>query len=505
MPEIQLPDDASTIDPADPPDLLTAERAILKAMIDQVPDYLFVKDLQSRFLIVNRAVTEIHGAHKPVDIIGKTDFDLHPPEKAMEFFEIEQALMKSGQPRLDMEEAVHDPRGKIRHLSTSKVPMRDQAGAIIGLVGISRDVTERKRAERIQEVEASILEMIATNSPLADVLTCVVSLIEEQLPGTIASVMLLDEDGRRLRKAVAPRLPVEYANATDGIPIGPVAGSCGAAAFWRAPFITDDIESDLLWAGHRELALQHDLRSCWSIPILSPENLALGTFAIYSPQPNRFDASMEPITGIATKLSSIAIEQKRSADRIQFLARHDPLTGLLNRGALESRIAEMIASSEPGTRTISVVFIDLDHFKFINDSMGHSTGDKLLKIVADRMVRCLRDSDSLVRFGGDEFVAALGTPWQSRTSIAAAARKLQGTISQSVMLEGRPISVSSSMGIATHPQDGSDVQTLVANADAAMYRAKDLGRNRVAFHSEWNSLDDRRTADAEDPGRMART
>ena len=198
-----------------------AERSLLRAMIDQVPDYLFAKDLECRFLVVNKAVADIHGRAKLDDMIGKTDFDLHPAEVAERFFEIEQAVVRSGQPMIDMEEVVVDANGATRWLSTSKVALRNDRNEIIGLVGISRDVTARKQAELLREEQALVLEMIAMNAPLAEVLDHLVRLMEVQLPGVLGSILLLDEGGNFLRHGAAPNLPEAYSKAIDGVAIGP--------------------------------------------------------------------------------------------------------------------------------------------------------------------------------------------------------------------------------------------------------------------------------------------
>ncbi len=125
---------------------LAAERTLFRAMIDQVPDYLFVKDTESRFLVANRAVAADLGL-QPKDLIGKTDFDLHRTELARKFFDDEQKVIRSGKPQVDIEEFVLDVSGKQKWLSTSKVPLRDSRNEIIGIVGVSRDITERKQAE----------------------------------------------------------------------------------------------------------------------------------------------------------------------------------------------------------------------------------------------------------------------------------------------------------------------------------------------------------------------
>jgi diguanylate cyclase (GGDEF)-like protein len=134
-------------------------------------------------------------------------------------------------------------------------------------------------------------------------------------------------------------------------------------------------------------------------------------------------------------------------------------------------------------RWVTVAFIDLDNFKIVNDSLGHNAGDELLKIVAGRMIGCVRASDTVVRLGGDEFVIVLGDQPHNVDVVSATLREIGATIAEPVNLDGHDLRVTSSLGIATYPNDGLDADTLLANADAAMYRAKENGRDNLQFYT----------------------
>jgi diguanylate cyclase (GGDEF)-like protein/PAS domain S-box-containing protein len=459
-----------------------AERVLLRAMIDQVPDYLFVKDLECRFLIVNTAVAHIHGFSDPDMLIGKTDFDLHPFERASGFFDIEQAIIDTGCPMIDMEEVVHDAEtGKRRWLSSSKVAMRDDQNQIIGLVGISRDVSVRKRADLLRDEQARVLEMIAKNSPLGEVLDRIIRLIEAQLDGVVGSILLLDESGTHLKHGAAPNLPPAYCRAIDGVAVGPKAGSCGTAVHRRTNVVVSDIMGDPLWADYRELAEQHGLRSCWSTPILSHQGDVLGTFAMYSHEVRKPGTIETDLTDMATRIAAIAIERKLAEDQISFLAHHDILTGLPNRSLLKDRLVQAMLQTERHNPCVSVVFIDLDNFKSVNDSQGHSAGDDLLKIVAGRMVKCVRPVDAVVRLGGDEFVILLVDQPEGSDAISVTLDRVRTAISEPITIGGRVFHVTCSMGVATFPHDGADAETLLMNADAAMYKVKETGGDGFQF------------------------
>ncbi|MDP8995839.1 MAG: PAS domain-containing protein, partial [Pseudomonadota bacterium] len=379
----------------------------LQALIDWVPSILWVKDVNSRFLVANKASAIKIGLAGSRDLIGKNDFELHPPQMAQQYFADEQRIIQSGQAMIEKEEAVIDALGVKTWIATTKMPLRNNRNEIFGLIGVSHDVTERRLADTLRESQAHILEMIAMGAPLEGVLDHLVRLVESQLSGIIGSVLLLDEDGQHLRHGAAPTLAESYLKAIEGVRIGPKVGSCGTAAYLREPVIVKDIMSDPLWEDYRELAAKYNYRSCWSTPIQAHDGTVLGVFAMYSTtvrEPTEMETHLIDVT---TRIAGIAIERKRAEDQISFLAHHDALTGLPNRALLKDRLTQAILQTQRHNPWVSVVFIDLDGFKAINDSLGHTAGDELLKVVATRMVGCIKATDTVVRLGGDEFVILL--------------------------------------------------------------------------------------------------
>ena len=292
---------------------LVNERISLQALIDWVPDYLWIKDLDSRFVVVNKALSSDSGRASPSDMIGTNDFDLHASELAQKFFASEQDILLSGQPMIGREEFVVDGSGAGRWLSSTKVPLYNERNEIFGLVGIARDITERKKADILRNGQAQILEMIAMSAPLEDVLKHLVLLVEAELTGIFATVLLLDKDGVHLRHGAAPSLPEAYNTAIDGVRIGPKVGSCGTAIYRREAVIVTDIEHDPLWEDYRELALAHGYRSCWSTPILSHQGPVLGTFAMYSTTVRSPTAAETSLVNVFARMAGIAIERKQAS------------------------------------------------------------------------------------------------------------------------------------------------------------------------------------------------
>jgi diguanylate cyclase (GGDEF)-like protein/PAS domain S-box-containing protein len=456
------------------------ERLTLQALIDWLPDSLWVKDAKGRFVVSNKITATRMGVAGPADLIGKTDLELLSPELAHKFHVDERRIVRTGQPMMDMEEYARSTR---EWISTTKVPWRDDQDEIVGVIGISRDITERKRAEALRDGQAKILEMVAVSAPLDAVLEHLVRLVEAQLTGIFGSVLLLDDDGVHLRHGAAPSLATDYNKAIDGIRVGPKVGSCGAAVARREPVIVADIPHDPLCEDFRDLAAAHGYRSCWSTPILSHQGAVLGTLALYSTTVREPTKAETRLIDTATRIAGIAVERKQSEDRIQFLANHDALTGLPNRTLLMDRLSQAILNADRYDRWVTVAFIDLDNFKIVNDSLGHLAGDALLKLVATRMVDCIRATDTVARLGADEFVVLLLDQPKNVDMISEAIQKLRAAIGETIHIDEHDLKVTSSIGIANYPGDGAGADALIANADAAMYRAKEIGRDNFQFYT----------------------
>ncbi len=176
-------------------------------------------------------------------------------------------------------------------------------------------------------------------------------------------------------------------------------------------------------------------------------------------------------------------EQVEHAKQVEYLAYHDGLTGLPNRSLFSKLLQQGILQARRHDRQLAVLFLDLDRFKHINDTLGHEAGDQLLQEVATRLRACVRESDTAARLGGDEFVVMLPELAEA-TYAGAVAQKMISMLARPFVLLGQEFRVTGSVGIATHPQDGADEQTLTKNADIAMYKAKEMGKNNYQFYSE---------------------
>ncbi|MDP3123382.1 MAG: diguanylate cyclase, partial [Thiobacillus sp.] len=202
-----------------------------------------------------------------------------------------------------------------------------------------------------------------------------------------------------------------------------------------------------------------------------------------------FESNASPVfdeSGTLTGFQGVdrdVTERKQAEARIEFLAHHDALTGLPNRVLLRDRFEHALATAERSRTRVAMLFLDLDNFKMVNDTLGHAAGDQLLLTVVARLADCTRDSDTMSRQGGDEFIVLLGD-MPDLEAVERIASKILAQLAEPVELNGHALNAACSIGIAMYPDDGASFDTLLQKADAAMYNAKGAGRNIYQFFDE---------------------
>lgn len=359
-------------------------------------------------------------------------------------------------------------------------PVLDPAGTWQYTVSILFDITNTKMHEVLNN---RVLEAMARDTPLREVLEMVCEEVERIAPEISASILEVDEHGV-LHPLAAPSLPFSYSSRLDGVQIGPSVGSCGTAAWRKHPVLVSDIATDPLWANYRHLILPLGYNCCWSTPILNKDGRVLGTFAFYYREAGPHLASKfhRQLIQACTHLCALAMEREQARLRIRQLAFYDALTGLPNRRLLEANADQLLAELDPERQRAAVLFIDLDRFKHVNDSMGHWAGDALLRTVADRIKSTVHRAGVAGRLSGDEFVVML--PETEQDSVEALIERLQALLQRPVKVRDMTVDVSASIGVAVYPQDGRDMETLTHRADLAMYQAKKAGRGRFTYFSD---------------------
>ncbi|SJN59169.1 Cyclic di-GMP phosphodiesterase Gmr [Vibrio ruber DSM 16370] len=352
-----------------------------------------------------------------------------------------------------------------------------------GEILVIHDIDQRKRTEALRIGQGQLFEMMVTGSSLDDILNRLIQLIEAHQVQTLGAIFLKSND--RLTLRTAPAMGDTFAAQYEELfPEGESvteSSSPNSESVMReqAVWCENPLEPTLGWETYGTLLNQFGIHACYTIPMVTSQGDILGTLTLYFLE--KYQMSQVDMTFIemATRIAGIAIERQQNEERIQYLAHHDTLTALPNRTLLDDRLNQGLLWAQRYERKVSVVLIDLDHFKMINDSLGHSCGDVLLQIIAKRMETCIRKTDTLARLGGDEFVILL----YNADPIDLVLSRLKEAITQPIQIADHEIRMTSSIGFAHYPDDGQTADVLLRNADVAMYHAKEFGRNSFQHYS----------------------
>ncbi len=426
----------------------------LRNLLASTNQAVYFKDLNSRFMLVSRGVVQHHVDRQrrngstenldlgPEDLVGKTDLDLFDPELALEWIAEEQRIMETGEAMvnvLERDTALDGPGGWFQ---TSKAPLRDDDGTIIGTFGISRDVTAQIEAQQELLRREAQLRAVLDSSP--DAIACYSPALRYEMVNAKAVALLgmtSDEVVGRT-DAELGRPPEVVGTVLEGLQRVMATGEMCEVEY------TTEAKGGTSW---------------WHVRMVP--NLAV-------------DGA---VSGMITATRDLT-ELKAAQSVLAHQALHDPLTGLLNRLALIDRLNHALADLERNPGRIALLFIDLDNFKLINDARGHEVGDQLLVEVASRLTRVTRRSDTVARLGGDEFVVLPEHVSGSYDAHLLATRVLRG-LSKPFVHAGERFRLTASIGVVVNTDPGANAGDLLRDADVAMYRAKEKGRDRIElFH-----------------------
>ncbi len=404
------------------------------AFLENTSDFIYFKDGNSRFRFCSQTLANITGHDHWRDMVGKHDREVFPADTARIYEEEERPIFERGEALLNQVDPYYDESGRAGWVSTSKWPLVDQSGKVVGLFGISRDITTQKQAEEKLQLAASVFShsregiMItaadATIIDVNDAFTHITGYSRDEVLGKNPRIL---SSGRQNQQFYA------------------------------------DMWSSLLHKGHWYGEVWNRRRS------------------------GEVFAEMQTISAVRSEdgiakqyvalFSDITIT-KLHERQLEHLAHYDALTNLPNRVLLADRLGQAMTQSTRRGNHVAVAYLDLDGFKSVNDKHGHEAGDQLLIAVAERMKNSLREGDTLARLGGDEFVAVLLDLADVASSAPTLLRVLNAA-SRPIHIGNHLLQVSASIGVTFYPQlDEVDADQLLRQADQAMYQAKLAGKNR---------------------------
>jgi len=412
---------------------------MLEAVIDNIPQRIFWKDLDSRYLGCNMAFALDAGLAYPEQVVGKSDADLPWSAFADLLVEHDREVVNSGVPKMHFEvELVID--GEYRTRVTSEQPFTDNDGSVIGVLGSYTDVTERKRADLALRLQSRALDA-SVNAILITAPSPSGNLIEYVNPA--------------------------FMRITGYDPAEVIGHDCRVLQ-------RDDRDQEGVALIREALGANREVSAV--VRNYRKDGALFWNQLFIAPVPNA-DGVITHHIGVINDVTELI----RYQEQLEYQANYDGLTRLPNRNLLRDRLEHALVVARRHHSGVAVVFLDLDGFKNVNDSLGHSVGDRLLGVVAERLARCSRTTDTVARYGGDEFVIVM-TDTVDEKSLIAWMERVRISIAEPVWLDGNELYVGCSMGASLFPQDGDDAETLMKKADVAMYRAKDMGRNTFQFY-----------------------
>ncbi|MDH4286942.1 MAG: EAL domain-containing protein, partial [Gallionella sp.] len=411
-------------------------REILLSIMNNSTSIVSLKDMKGRYEFVNRRFEQFFEVGME-SVLGKTDAQLFPRKLADDFRtkELDVARKKSV---LEFEDHLDLSAEKERILHSVRFPLLNEDGEVYSICTQATDVTDQKHAEDQLRLAARVFDRAGEGVIITD-------------PNQI----ILTVNGAFTR----------------------MTGYTAEEAIGKTP--------SLLSSGKHSKDFYRDLWEClltkgwWQGEMWNKRKNG----EIYLEWLN-INAVRDPngeIINYVGAFSDISVV-KESQRRVEFLATHDELTALPNRSLFLDRLRQAIAHADRNGNTFAVLFADLDNFKVVNDSLGHAAGDELLKEVARRLRNCVREPDTVARFGGDEF--ALMIEGAGALEAEMTAQRISDSMVQPYLIGRQQLYPGASLGICLYPSDGEDAETLLKNADSAMYKAKDGGRNTHHFFTE---------------------
>ena len=429
--------------------------------IDLLLDAICVVDAAGTFVFVSAGAERIFG-YKPEEMLGRSMLELIHPEDQAKTLQTAREIMQ-GQPKVDFENRYLRKDGQVVHLLWSaRWSDSDQLR-----VAVARDITQLKRTQQRQSALYHISEAAHAAQSLSELYQSIHQILATLLPAANFAILLTDAENGLLQFAcqfaVEPEAIVRHQ----------------AQIIQFAHQVLQDrstLRTSLTPPLSAKRGQQPELQHWLVVPLRQQEGW-LGALVLFGQEPYS-EHDQDLLEFVSTQIAS-AIERKKMHDRLQYIALFDVLTNLPNRLLFSDRLQSALYCASREQSQFAVLYLDLDKFKQVNDAAGHAVGDLLLQQAAERIKHAVRSSDTVARFGGDEFVVLL-EHIDELSMAQTVAEKVRLALNAPFALAGAQFSVYPSIGISVFPAQGLDEKQLLLEADRAMYRAKNAGGNQVS-------------------------
>ena len=457
-----------------------------------LPAAAFTKDPQGRFTFANPTFEELTGKTNG-QLIGLTSHDLYPPDYVGPLVANDRKVVESRQPYRVVEKVIFD--GSDRFFLVTKFPIKDETDNVAMIGGVAVDITDRilqeqklERLSRIREVLSSLTAAIIRLRTPEDLCRELCRIAIDVGHFRMAWAGLVQKDTQGI-------LPVAAHGAVDGFLEVVSAGRnivrlqqeipATMAVRAQRQIVIDEIETSDTDPDWKRAALERGFRSCAALPLISGDKVA-GVSVLFSEEPHFFDAEHLRLLSDLAADAALALERMEKQDLVEYLSFYDPLTGLANRTLVQERLQQFLHEAQRNRHMLALMILDLERLHIINESLGRGAGDKLLKLVAERLQR-QHAPEQVGRIGMNSFIAVLP---DIRDGIHAARLVEEGRknpFSRPFDLDGNDIRVSARCGVAVFPADGQDSETLIRNAEAALTQSKQTGDATVYYTPTLNA------------------
>ncbi len=404
-----------------------------RTILESIEEGYYEVDLPGNFTFLNDSMCRIWGYPKE-ELMGMNNRQYTDRENARRLFQVFNQVYRTGIPGRGFDHEIIRKDGTKRYVEASFSLQRDSSDNPIGFRGIVRDITERKQFERILQQERETFFSILQKEPYG--------------------ALLINTDETFLY--INPEFTAITGYTIKDVPTG--------KEWFRKAYPDPEYRHKIIAMWKEDIPSRKGVDRVWSVVCKDGEVKEI-----------EFKLTFLDDGRVIVMLSDVT-ERKRTEEELAYKATHDLLTGLPNRMLLRDRFSVAMAQAQRVDKKLAVIFLDLDRFKEVNDTLGHDAGDRLLDAVGNRLIDLVRKTDTVARIGGDEFLLLLPDIDQVEDVIDIA-QKVLDALRESFIVDGHEISITASIGIAIYPDDGTDVDTLVSRADKAMYEVKQRGHD----------------------------